>query len=56
MKGSEHMEEKEELQELTHEAWPGYKLAFGVVFAVLVLYFVVIVIAAPDGGFLGSHH
>ena len=49
------MEEKE-LQELKHEAWPGYRLAFGIVFSMLVLYFVIIVLSVPDGGFLGAHH
>jgi len=45
-----------ELKELKHEAWPGYRTAFKVVFGLFILYFIIIVAMAPDGGFISHHH
>ena len=46
----------EELKALSHEAWPGFTKIFIVVFAVLSLYLAVIVLSAPDGGFIDPAH
>lgn len=51
------MTEKEELQEVKTEAWPGYKLGFGIVSALLTVYLLIILFSASHGLFYeGAHH
>jgi regulatory protein YycI of two-component signal transduction system YycFG len=45
---------KEEIQELSHAAWPGFKKAFIVVFALLTVYLIVIFLSGSDTG--NVHH
>jgi hypothetical protein len=47
---------EEPLHELKHEPWPGYRTAFYITFAVLTIYLVIIILAAPDGGATAGHH
>ena len=47
---------EEEIQELAHDAWPGFKKAFIVVMALLTIYLIVIMLSAPDGGAANLHH
>jgi multisubunit Na+/H+ antiporter MnhB subunit len=47
---------KKELQELKHEAWPGYRTAFIIVFSLLTIYLLIILLSAPDGGSIDLHH
>jgi hypothetical protein len=46
MKEREDIEMKEELQELRHEAVPGYRTAFYIVVAVATLYLAVILFSS----------
>ena len=46
----------EELQELKHEAWPGYMKAFIVVFGLSVVYLLIIFLASPWGAVKDLHH
>ena len=41
---------EEDIQELSHAAWPGFKKAFIVVMALLTIYLIAIMLSAPDGG------
>ena len=54
------MQNEEELKILSHDPWPGYKKAFKIVFALLTIYMAVILLSAPDGGYIGhgdtEHH
>ena len=43
----------EELQELKHEAWPGYMKAFIVVFGLSVVYLLIIFLARKLAKFVG---
>ena len=44
------------LKELSHEAWPGFKKVFVIVFALLTIYLLIILLSSPDGGAGGLHH
>lgn len=48
-------EPEEELQVLSHEAWPGFKKSFVIVFTLLTIYLAVILLSSPDGGHMGHH-
>jgi hypothetical protein len=47
---------EEEIQELSHAAWPGFKKAFIVVFTLLTVYLIFIMLSSPDGGAANLHH
>lgn len=49
-----HHNNEEPLQELKHEAVPGYMKAFCIAFAVMALYLAIILISSP--GPVGQHH
>ena len=41
--------EQKEIMELGHEPWPGYKKAFGIVFALSCVYLAVILFSTLPG-------
>ena len=47
---------EEELKVLSHEAWPGFKKTFIIVFTVMTIYLILILLSAPDGGASNLHH
>ena len=50
-----HSDHGEELQELGHEPWPGYRQAFLVVFPLFTLYLALIFVLSGMGT-VGGHH
>ncbi len=44
------------IKELKHEAWPGYRTAFNITFAVFTIYLIIVILSAPDGGAIAVHH
>jgi len=49
------MEQQHDLHELKHDAVPGFRTAFYIVFGLFILYFISIIAMAPDGGFIAHH-
>jgi hypothetical protein len=47
---------QEELKELSHEAWPGYKKTFLIVFGILIIYLLIILLSDPHGVITNAHH
>jgi hypothetical protein len=46
----------EELQELTHEAWPGYRKVFIIAIVVAALYLMIIFLGVPLDKIEVPHH
>ncbi len=46
--------EQHECDELKHDPWPGFRLAFGIVFAIFASYLLFILVTSPWGK-VGHH-